>query len=133
MMRAFRNSLGRRTRAGLASTLITLSGAATVGWAAEATPPTEPMSVWFVSPARTFHESCPLGNGRLGAMDFGGVGTEPVRNLVQEYGATYVMVTGLLNWLCCFDIFDRATGRWVWRLPVDEQGALAPKDDPETK
>jgi hypothetical protein len=51
---------------------------------------------------------------------FGGVGTEPVRNLVQEYGATYVMVTGLLNWLCCFDIFDRATGRWLWRVPADE-------------
>ena len=36
------------------------------------------MSVWFVSPARSFHESCPLGNGRLGAMDFGGVGTERI-------------------------------------------------------
>lgn len=60
---------------------------------------------------------------------FGGVGTEPVRNLVQEYGASYVMVTGLLNWLCCFDIFDRTTGRWVWRLPRDEQEALAAKDD----
>jgi hypothetical protein len=66
----------------------------------------------------------------FGAL-FGGVGTEPVRNLVQEYGASYVMVTGLLNWLCCFDIFDRATGRWIWRLPVDEQDALAAKDEPE--
>ena len=36
-------------------------------------PPAEPMSVWFTSPARSYHESCPLGNGRLGAMDFGGV------------------------------------------------------------
>ena len=65
---------------------------------------------------------------------FGGVGTEPVRNLVQEYGATYVMVTGLLNWLCCFDIFDRATGRWLWRVPVDELGeaeTTAPKDTPD--
>ncbi len=35
--------------------------------------PAEPMSVWFTQPARTYHESCPLGNGRLGAMDFGGV------------------------------------------------------------
>jgi len=33
----------------------------------------EPMSVWFTSPATTFRESCPLGNGRLGAMDFGGI------------------------------------------------------------
>jgi alpha-L-fucosidase 2 len=46
--------------------------------AAEVSPPAEPMSVWFVSPARAFHESCPLGNGRLGAMDFGGVGTERI-------------------------------------------------------
>jgi alpha-L-fucosidase 2 len=37
------------------------------------TPPAEPMSVWFTAPATSFHESCPLGNGRLGAMDFGGI------------------------------------------------------------
>jgi alpha-L-fucosidase 2 len=46
--------------------------------AGEVSPPVEPMSVWFVSPARSFHESCPLGNGRLGAMDFGGVGRERI-------------------------------------------------------
>ena len=31
------------------------------------------MSLWFSSPASSYLESCPLGNGRLGAMDFGGV------------------------------------------------------------
>ena len=31
------------------------------------------MSLWFTSPANSYLESCPLGNGRLGAMDFGGV------------------------------------------------------------
>ena len=36
-------------------------------------PPAEPMSLWFTSPANSYLESCPLGNGRLGAMDFGGV------------------------------------------------------------
>ncbi|TAE88600.1 MAG: glycoside hydrolase family 95 protein, partial [Verrucomicrobia bacterium] len=36
-------------------------------------PPTEPMSLWFTTPAVTYLESNPLGNGRLGAMDFGGV------------------------------------------------------------
>ena len=46
--------------------------------AAGVSPPTEPMSVWFTNPAKSFHESCPLGNGRLGAMDFGGVGTERI-------------------------------------------------------
>jgi alpha-L-fucosidase 2 len=36
-------------------------------------PPAEPMSVWFASPANSYHEACVLGNGRLGAMDLGGV------------------------------------------------------------
>lgn len=35
--------------------------------------PAEPMSLWFTQPAKSYRESCPLGNGRLGAMDFGGV------------------------------------------------------------
>ena len=60
----------------------------------------------------------------LFAACFAGTGTEPVRNLTQEYGATYIMVAGLLNWLCLIDIFDRTTGRWVWRLPKDEQEEL---------
>jgi len=34
-----------------------------------------PMIVWFTEPARAFHETCALGNGRLGAMDFGGTST----------------------------------------------------------
>jgi hypothetical protein len=66
----------------------------------------------------------------LFAACFGGTGTEPVRNLTQEYGASYIMVAGLLNWLCLIDLFDRTTGRWVWRLPKDEQAALA---EPQTK
>jgi hypothetical protein len=50
------------------------------------------------------------------AWFFGGQGTEPVRNLTQEYGASYVMIAGLLNWLGCVDLFDRVTGRWMWRV-----------------
>ena len=65
----------------------------------------------------------------LFANAYGGVSAEPVRNLTQEYGATYLMVAGLLNWLCAFDIFDRVTGRWVWRLPKDEQIALTEKPE----
>jgi hypothetical protein len=61
------------------------------------------------------------------AWAFGGAGTEPVRTLTQEYGASYLMVAGLLNWLCTFDIFDRASGRWVWRLPADEREELGRK------
>ena len=66
----------------------------------------------------------------LFASLFGGVASEPVRNLTQEYGASYVMVAGLLNWLCCIDIFDRVTGRWQWRLPQDE---LEPLLKPQAK
>lgn len=58
-------------------------------------------------------------------VSHGTVIVEPVRNLTQEYGATYLMVAGLLNWLACFDIFDRVTGRWIFRLPKDEQDELA--------
>jgi hypothetical protein len=59
------------------------------------------------------------------AWAFGGPAAEPVRALTQEYGATYLMVAGLLNWLTCFDIFDRVTGRWIYRLPKDELEGLA--------
>jgi alpha-L-fucosidase 2 len=46
--------------------------------AADVSAPAEPMSLWFTSPAKSFHESLPLGNGRLGVMDFGGIGTERI-------------------------------------------------------
>lgn len=36
-------------------------------------PPAEPMSVWFTTPAKSYLEASVLGNGRLGAMDLGGV------------------------------------------------------------
>lgn len=58
--------------------VIALLSGARLLMAGDVTAPEEPMSVWFVSPARSFHESCPLGNGRLGAMDFGGVGRERI-------------------------------------------------------
>src|SRR4051812_9574733 len=32
----------------------------------------------FAEPAKTFHQSLPLGNGRIGAMVFGGVGEERI-------------------------------------------------------
>ena len=32
-----------------------------------------PIAIWFDKPGRSFHESCIVGNGRLGAMDYGGV------------------------------------------------------------
>ncbi len=46
--------------------------------AADVTAPDEPLSVWFAQPGRSFHEACVVGNGRLGAMDLGGVDTERI-------------------------------------------------------
>jgi alpha-L-fucosidase 2 len=42
----------------------------------EAEPPTEPLSLWYRRPAQQWTDALPLGNGRQGAMVFGGVGTE---------------------------------------------------------
>ena len=38
----------------------------------------EPMTVWFANPGHSFMESCMVGNGRLGAMDLGGVDRDRV-------------------------------------------------------
>jgi alpha-L-fucosidase 2 len=46
--------------------------------AAQAQEPASPLRLWFRSPARHFTESLPLGNGRLGAMLFGGVREERI-------------------------------------------------------
>src|SRR5712692_9882532 len=35
-------------------------------------------TIWFDAPAKNFTESSPLGNGRLGAMMFGGVDDERI-------------------------------------------------------
>jgi len=49
----------------------------TLGFA-DVTAPSEPMSVWFVKPGQSYHEASIVGNGRLGAMDFGGVGSDRI-------------------------------------------------------
>ena len=60
--------------AALASARLTgASDAATAGG------PAEPMSIWFDHPGTSFHESCVLGNGRLGTMDLGGVNEDVIR------------------------------------------------------
>ena len=55
------------------SSVFGICALATAGLLQAAEPPVEPMSVWFDRPGRSFHESTVLGNGRLGAMDFGGI------------------------------------------------------------
>ena len=42
----------------------------------QAEPPAEPLSLWYRRPARQWVEALPVGNGRLGAMIFGGVVNE---------------------------------------------------------
>ncbi|RFM25631.1 glycoside hydrolase family 95 protein [Deminuibacter soli] len=57
-----------------------LVAALTVSLAASysAAPAQADVRMLFTAPAKDFHESCPLGNGRLGAMLFGGTGTERI-------------------------------------------------------
>ena len=45
----------------------------------EAPPPEEPLSLWYRQPARKWSEALPIGNGRLGAMVFGGLGQERIQ------------------------------------------------------
>ncbi len=46
--------------------------------AAEKEPASPETSIWFDAPAKAFTESSPMGNGRLGAMMFGGVDDERI-------------------------------------------------------
>lgn len=41
-----------------------------------AEPPAEPLSLWYRQPASVWTEALPVGNGRLGAMVFGGISRE---------------------------------------------------------
>jgi len=43
------------------------------------TSPQEPLVLWYRRPATTWVEALPVGNGRLGAMVFGGIGTEQLQ------------------------------------------------------
>jgi alpha-L-fucosidase 2 len=41
-----------------------------------ASAPAEPLSLWYRQPARAWTDALPVGNGRLGAMVFGGIERE---------------------------------------------------------
>jgi alpha-L-fucosidase 2 len=47
-----------------------------IGFTGEAPPPDQPFSLWYRRPAEQWTEALPVGNGRLGAMVFGGVTNE---------------------------------------------------------
>src|SRR6266550_2901318 len=64
-----------------ATTLPILTGILLINGSAYAFEPAFPSpetSVWLNSPASNFTESSPMGNGRLGAMMFGGVDDERI-------------------------------------------------------
>jgi hypothetical protein len=44
-----------------------------------ASPPAEPLSLWYLRPAATWEDALPVGNGRLGAMVFGGLPEERIQ------------------------------------------------------
>ncbi|GMV91054.1 MAG: alpha/beta hydrolase [Candidatus Hydrogenedentota bacterium] len=46
---------------------------------ADAPPPKGPLSLWYRTPAEAWTEALPIGNGRLGAMVFGGVSKERIQ------------------------------------------------------
>jgi alpha-L-fucosidase 2 len=45
----------------------------------EAPPPSEPLSLWYRQPATNWVSALPVGNGRLGAMVFGGIASEKLQ------------------------------------------------------
>jgi alpha-L-fucosidase 2 len=55
-------------------TVAPLSAAVVIG--SDSGPPAEPLSLWYKAPASAWTQALPIGNGRLGAMVFGGVDAE---------------------------------------------------------
>jgi alpha-L-fucosidase 2 len=51
-------------------------GPASVEFEGQPAPPAEPLSLWYARPAHGWTDALPVGNGRLGAMIFGGVSRE---------------------------------------------------------
>ena len=44
----------------------------------EAKPPDEPLSLWYRQPATAWTSALPVGNGKQGAMIFGGIDSEAI-------------------------------------------------------
>ncbi len=53
-----------------------VSSSAAINFIGKAGPPENPLTLWYRRPAQKWTEALPVGNGRLGAMVFGGVGRE---------------------------------------------------------
>lgn len=68
-----RRELLKATAAGLAVAAAPLTRAARSADAGRRAPSTADLRLWYREPARVWVEALPVGNGRLGAMVFGGV------------------------------------------------------------
>jgi alpha-L-fucosidase 2 len=55
----------------------------------EAPPPETPLALWYRQPAASWVEALPLGNGRLGAMIFGGIESERIQLNEETIWAGY--------------------------------------------
>ena len=68
------------TRSTLFRTLLTMTGISVMpclpARAEAAAAPASPLVLWYSEPARTWVEALPIGNGRLGAVQFGGLREE---------------------------------------------------------
>jgi len=56
-----------------------ICSAAAVEFSGEAPPPDQTLSLWYRTPASKWDEALPIGNGRFGAMVFGGVAEERIQ------------------------------------------------------
>ncbi|MBN1818874.1 MAG: glycoside hydrolase family 95 protein [Sedimentisphaerales bacterium] len=63
-----------RNYAAILTLILTLPGAVAIGQ-----PPAEPLCLWYRQPARQWVEALAVGNGRLGAMVFGGIEQERIQ------------------------------------------------------
>src|ERR1700730_2084476 len=68
------------------ATLVAIAGVSLLGLAdravdftGAASPPEESLSLWYRKPASQWVEALPVGNGRLGAMVFGGAAKERIQ------------------------------------------------------
>ena len=73
--------MGRLTRRRFLATASTVAGSLSLGkrlgWAKPAAPEPDNLRLWYNSPASEWVDALPIGNGRLGAMVFGGGATAP--------------------------------------------------------
>jgi alpha-L-fucosidase 2 len=56
-----------------------LASASAITFTGKASPPDAPLTLWYRQPAKKWVDASPLGNGRIGAMVFGGVPREHIQ------------------------------------------------------